>query len=71
MKINLISPNDEDKTWLKSKFDIHDDNNYLIYLKMLTENVKTALGLGTYTLDNPTEISLQLTWMFIGLSLFG
>lgn len=38
---------------------------------MLTENVKTALGLGTYTLNNPIEIGMHLSWMFIGLSLFG
>jgi hypothetical protein len=38
---------------------------------MLVENVKTATGLGTLTLEHPLCIYMQLMWIFIGLSLFG
>lgn len=62
---------EEDYTWLKTQFKIESETNLNIYLQLLTDNVKTAVGLGTYSLDSPVEIGMQMVWMFIGLSMYG
>lgn len=42
-----------------------------IYFFLLSEFVKTSLGLAVISPTNPLEILLNMAWMFIGLSLFG